>query len=82
MSLSDFVNGFKKGQKGFGEVISSIVNLILLLLVYILGIGLTYIVARFAKNKFLALSPDNEKKTYWEDLNLTKKPMEEYCRQF
>jgi len=77
-----FVNGLKKGQKKFGENIAAVVNLILLSVVYIIGVGLTSVFAKVAKKKFLELKIDEECKSYWADLDLTKKHLEEYYRQF
>ena len=74
-------SGLKEGQKLFGETLASLVNSILLTFVYIIGVGLTSITSKIFKKKFLKLQPDNSS-TYWEELNLSKKPMEEYYRQF
>lgn len=75
-----FSKGFKKGVKNFGSCISDIINTVLLGFVYIVGVGITSIIARLNKKRFL----DTEKKedSYWSDLNLEKKPTEEYYRQF
>lgn len=79
--IMSFIDGFKEGQKIFGETIAIIVNSILLGLVYFFGVGLTSIVSKIFGRKFLDLKPEN-KETYWEDLNLDKKKMEEYYKQF
>lgn len=80
--LKEFMTGFKYGQKDFGETISTIINSALLILVYFLGIGLTSIIAKISGKSFLDLSIDEKAKTYWRDLNLAKKPIKEYYRQF
>ncbi len=77
-----FFQGFKEGQRHFGESITVLINSILLSLAYFLGIGITSIIAKISKKHFLQLKPDKKTATYWEDLNLSKKPMEEYYRQF
>ncbi len=77
-----FINGFLRGQKKFGENISIIINSILLTIVYFIGVGLTSIFAKIFNKHFLDLKPKKNEKTYWEDLNLTKKSMKEYYRQF
>lgn len=79
--MKDFIDGFLKGFQEFGHNITLIINSILLTPVYVLGVGLTAILARLFGKKFL----DNnmkKKETYWSDLNLKKKKMEEYYRQF
>lgn len=77
-----FFNNLKIGQKTFGEDIAALVNSILLTFVYMIGVGSTYLVAKCFRKKFLDLKHDKNRKSYWEDLNLTKKPIEEYYRQF
>ena len=77
-----FINGFLRGQKKFGENISIIINSILLTIVYFIGIGITSIFAKIFNKHFLNLKLKKDEKTYWEDLNLTKKSMKEYYRQF
>lgn len=79
----EFFKEIKEGMKDFGETISIIINSILLLIVYILGVGLTSIIAKFLFGKhFLETEILRERKSYWSNLNLTKKNQEEYYRQF
>ena len=68
------------GSKVFGELISAIINLLLLSFVYFVGVGLTSIFAKVFGKNFI----DNKKVkgSYWEELNLTTRPFEEYYRQF
>ena len=82
MKESNFIAQLKDGQKAFGEDIAAIINTFLLSVVYIIGVGLTSIAARIFGKKFLNLQIDKNAETYWEDLNLDKKKMEEYYRQF
>ncbi|MDO8509357.1 MAG: hypothetical protein Q7S27_06780 [Nanoarchaeota archaeon] len=76
-----FIN-MKKGQKDFGEDIARLVNSALLTVVYLLGVGLTSVIGRLFRKSFLDLKPDKNKKSYWEDLELNNKNIEEYYRQF
>ena len=80
--MKEFFIGFKEGQKKFAENIAVIINSILLSLVYLFGVGITFIFAKIFNKHFLQLEIDKSKETYWEDLNLTKKNIEEYYRQF
>ena len=80
--LKQFFNGFKKGIKDFGENISIIVNSILLTVVYLIGVGITSLFAKIFKKHFLGIKISKKARTYWSDLNLKKKPMKEYYRQF
>jgi hypothetical protein len=82
MKTNNFFIGFKEGQKLFGETISSVINFITLSFVYLFGIGITSIIRKVLGKNFLDRKPDANKTTYWEDLNLNKKLMEDYYRQF
>ena len=77
-----FISGLKKGQREFGETIAIIVNSILLSFVYMLAVGTTSVIAKIAGNEFLETKLDKEAKTYWSELNIGKRPIEEYYRQF
>lgn len=77
-----FFSGFARGFKRFGSNISVIVNTVLLALVYLLAVGPTSLIAKLTGKRFLTLKADKKAKTYWERLNLTKRPLDEYYRQF
>ncbi len=77
-----FARGLQKGLKEFGHCLSAIVNSILLALVYIFGVGLTFIFAKLAGKSFLERKINPKAKTYWSELDLKKKPIKEYYRQF
>ncbi len=80
--INKFFKGLKQGMKNFGQNISLIVNSTLLAIVYIIGVGLTSIFAKIFGKHFLDLKLSREEKTYWNDLNLSKKNKQEYFRQF
>ena len=82
MNLSLFLNGFKSGMKNFSSSISCIINFILLSSVYIIGVGLTAVFARSVNKHFLDMKLCHEKDSYWSDLNLKKRSIEKYYRQF
>jgi hypothetical protein len=82
MGFKNFFKGFKDGTKLFGEDISAIINAALLSVVYFLGVGLTAIFAKFFRKDFLSLKVETDKESYWEDLNLSKKQINDYYRQF
>jgi len=79
--MKNLIKGLKTGQKAFGEDIAIIVNSALLTLVYVIGIGATFIFSKLFGKKFLDIEL-NASPSYWEDLNLTKKPIGAYYRQF
>jgi len=79
--IKHFFKEFREGLKDFGENISIIVNTILLSLIYLIGVGLTSMIAKIVKKKFLHIK-EPKKESYWTDLNLKKNKREEYYKQF
>ena len=82
MKWKEFFKGIKRGQKSFGEDIAQIINLVLLTFVYIVGVGLTSIFAKIVGKHFLDLHIEKGRDSYWEELNLDKKSIDEYHRPF
>lgn len=78
--MKQYLESFFKGFKEFGLAFSTLANSLLLFVVYILGVGLTSLVARLFGKHFLNMKPS--KKSYWEDYNLSNGTIEEYYRQF
>ena len=79
--LKKFFRGFRKGMRKFGYGIALIINTILLFFVYLIGVGFTSITAKIFRKHFLEIKL-SKKETYWSDLNLKKKSIEDYYRQF
>jgi len=69
-----------KGMKNYGTTIATIINTVLLIIVYIIGVGITSIIAKLTGKHFLEFK--KKKGTYWQTLNLTKKKTETYYRQY
>ena len=82
MKWREFFNGLKEGPKAFGEDISIIINLIILSVVYIIGVGLTSIIAKILGKHFLELKIDKNKESYWMKFQFESRKKEEYYRQF
>ncbi|MAF35941.1 hypothetical protein CL622_02380 [archaeon] len=82
VKLNIYIKDFHNGIKEFGENISTLVNAILLGLVYVIGIGITSIIAKLAKKNFMEKKILKLNSTYWEELNLSKKSFNEYYKQF
>jgi len=80
--VKGFLKGFKKGMTSFGENIIVIINTILLFAVYVIGVGLTAIIAKLTNKQFMDMRISRNQKSYWSDLNLKKRDKEEYYRQF
>lgn len=73
---------FSEGMRLFGESISAIVNTLLLTLVYIVGIGLTSVVAKMFGKHFLDSSVDREARSYWRETDIGGESLEQQYRQF
>jgi len=71
-----------EGVKRFGLNISIIINSVLLTIVYLVGVGVTCAFAKVANKHFLDTRRSKSARTYWVNLDLKKKPIEEYYRQF
>jgi len=80
--ITIFFKGFKRGTQNFGQTINSIINSALLLAVYFIGVGLTSIFAKLIGKHFLYMNVSKKRDTYWSDLNLKKRPIEDYYNQF
>jgi len=74
--------GIKEGFKAWGQNITILINSLLLSIVYLIGVGFTSLFALILRKKFLQFKLSKERESYWTELNLTKKPLEEYYRQF
>lgn len=79
--LKQFLKGFQKGMNNFGSSISIIINSALLTIVYFIGVGITSIIAKIVGKHFLDIRKI-KKDTYWENLNLKNKSIEDYYKQF
>ncbi len=82
INIKLFFKGFKKGVNSFGCKISIIVNSVLLSVVYLIGVGVTSLIAKVSGKHFLDMKISKSRETYWSELNLRKKTREEYYRQF
>ena len=61
---------------------NKLANIILLLPIYILGIGIVFIVSKIVRKNFLETKIENNKKSYWEDLELKNNLPENNYGQF
>lgn len=65
----------------FGKFVSSIVNFILLFIVYFVGVGLSALFVRILNKKILDLKKEN-KKSYWGEKIVEDKKFDDHFRQF
>ena len=77
-----FFIGFKKGMQNFGYNLTAIINTILLSIVYLIGVGFTSIFAKLFRKHFIETKTSSKRETYWSNINLKKKPIENYYQQF
>ena len=82
IKVRSFWKGFKKGSTEFSQGVAKIVNNVLLTFAYVIGVGLTVLIAKRKQKSFLDLSLDKEKSSYWEEYNLKTEPKESYYKQF
>ena len=79
--LRQVFHRFREAIGYFGRGIAFLVNSLLLALVYFIGVGITSLIAKAFGKRFLEMK-SSKKDSYWSELNLKKKPIESYYRQF
>ena len=77
-----FFADIKEGFKLYGEVIATVVNSVLLTIVYVIGVGLTSIFTKVIGKKFLEMKIDDSSETYWNELNIGDEDMDSHYKQF
>ena len=77
--MNQFVEGCRDGALRVGKNVALVVNTLLLVPVYFLGIGTSSLLVKLARKDPLGNRGED---SYWNDLALGKRPMEEYHRQF
>lgn len=73
--------GIKSVLEPISKTISNVVNFILLLIVYFIGIGIVSISMKLFGKHFLELKK-SDKKSNWHEHKITKQPLEQYYRTF
>ena len=71
---------FKQGIKKFMNDLTFLISFFLLTITYFSGVALTFLFAKIFGKNFL--DTRKKEKSYWRDLNLKEKSMEEYYKQF
>jgi len=80
--MKTFWKGFAEGSKEFSHTVVSIVNFILLSIVYFVGVGITSITSKIFGKHFLDTELNADLSTYWKKSSKKKKSIEDYYRQF
>jgi len=81
-SEKNFFNGLREGFQLFGKNVQILVNATLLSIVYVFGIGVTSIFAKIFGKHFLDMKISKEQESYWSELDVKKRPIDEYYKQF
>lgn len=79
--LKKVLNAIKLILEPVAKTVSSIVNFILLALVYFISIGLVSMFMKLFRRHFLDLKKQN-KSSNWQEHKVTKQPLENYYRTF
>lgn len=77
--MKKFISDLKEGMTIFGSFISTLINSILLIIVYLFGIGITAIIAKTIGKSFLQKVIGGE--SYWQELDLSE-DKDSFYRQF
>lgn len=81
LSLKQVFTSLHHALKRWGLFMSSVVNFILLIPVYLLGVGVPALGMRyFSKKHFLDMHPPKKGDTYWQD-HVVKKPSRDSSRR-
>jgi len=80
--MKRFIKKIRHGLAFFGDCVALVVNSVLLLTVYVIGVGLTSLFARCAGKNFLTLKIDPGSTTYWLEIPRKKETADQYYRQF
>ena len=79
--LKKILNTIKSILEPVAKTISSIVNFILLALVYFISIGLVSMFMKLFRRHFLDLEKQKKEST-WHEHNVAKQPLEDYYKSF
>lgn len=81
-SSRQFFRYVRDGAEFFGETIGTAVNTVILFAVYIIGVGLSALLAMAFRKQVLDMDIDRERASYWHGIPVEEKTPEEYVRQF
>ena len=78
--MNIFLVGFRKGFTAFGHRVNDVITFLVLVPVYFIGVGITSIIGRLAKKKFLDINPSGD--TYWINVDEKEDTLDDYRRSF
>jgi len=77
-----FFSDARRGFEDFGKIITSVVNFFLLLLVYVLGVGMSAVITRISGKKVMDMTVDKSAKSYWKEYRHGTESKDGHYRQF
>lgn len=80
--MKEFFCGFAVGFREFGHSFANAVNCALLFVVYVFGVGVTKVVARLFKRRFLDSNVNEDGASFWGALNFDSRSIQNFYRQF
>ncbi len=80
--MRHFWKGFTTGFQTFGKSIAAVVNTLLLFVVYVMGVGLTSIIAKITRKHFLETTISEDHDTYWSPFGAGARDRNDYYKQF
>lgn len=81
-TLKALLKGIKAGMADFGSAINTLVTSIVLVAVYLVGVGITSMLAKAFSKKFLSTTIDPTAATYWRARPPASNDINDYYRQF
>jgi len=82
MKIPRFLKIYFSGMRKFGLNITILINSLLLLFVYLVGIGITSIIAKLFNKSFLDIRIKKFKKSYWTKLDLGNENEKDHYKQY
>lgn len=79
--IKQLFSAVKAVLEPIAKIVSNVINFLLLLIVYFLGIGPVSIIMKLFGKHFLELKKQN-KTSNWHEHKVTKQPLENYYRTF
>ena len=80
--LRDFFGGWWAGFKMVGESFTIAFNAFFLTIAYVVGVGITAMVAKVVRKHFLDLGWPANRQTHWVENTIKTERFEKYRRQF
>ena len=69
-------------MSSFGRAIGTSITFLLLLIVYIFGVGTVALIGKITGKKFLHLAPHPRAPSYWRESIIKKRTKEDYYKPF